>query len=176
MAFDVSSFSTQLTPPISRVFRLISWENESGRDVSRLSVILSICNCSKSPKLLGSSLISRRFAKRLIRVLQPNTPWKNKKKQHIHTFYSVVLHIFNKFNNRLCMVYHPYHKHIGGLVQERRNSIANALELPLSCTNPSISLLNKQKLEGDLMGATPCRNHCWQNLFLLLSCCIALPG
>ena len=26
---------------------------------------------------------------------------------------------------------------INGLVQERRNSIANALELPLSCTNPS---------------------------------------
>ena len=29
--------------------------------------------------------------------------------------------------------------HIDGLVQERRNSIANALELRLSCTNPSIS-------------------------------------
>ena len=28
--------------------------------------------------------------------------------------------------------------HIDGLVQERRNSIANALELHLSCTNPSI--------------------------------------
>ena len=27
---------------------------------------------------------------------------------------------------------------IDGLVQERRNSIANALELRLSCTNPSI--------------------------------------
>ena len=26
--------------------------------------------------------------------------------------------------------------YIGGLVQERRNSTANALELPLSCTNP----------------------------------------
>ena len=26
---------------------------------------------------------------------------------------------------------------IDGLVQERRNSIANAMELPLSCTNPS---------------------------------------
>ena len=30
------------------------------------------------------------------------------------------------------------HTHIDGLVQERRNSIANALELRLSCTNPSI--------------------------------------
>ena len=29
--------------------------------------------------------------------------------------------------------------YIDGLVQERRNSIANALELRLSCTNPSIS-------------------------------------
>ena len=28
--------------------------------------------------------------------------------------------------------------HINGLVQERRNSIANTLELRLSCTNPSI--------------------------------------
>ena len=28
--------------------------------------------------------------------------------------------------------------HIYGLVQERRNSIANVLELGLSCTNPSI--------------------------------------
>ena len=30
------------------------------------------------------------------------------------------------------------HAHIDGLVQERRNSTANALELCLSCTNPSI--------------------------------------
>ena len=28
--------------------------------------------------------------------------------------------------------------YVDGLVQERRNSIANALELCLSCTNPSI--------------------------------------
>ena len=28
--------------------------------------------------------------------------------------------------------------YIDGLVQDRRNSIANALELRLSCTNPSI--------------------------------------
>ena len=31
--------------------------------------------------------------------------------------------------------------HIDGSVQDRRNSIANALELRLSCTNPSISSL-----------------------------------
>ena len=28
--------------------------------------------------------------------------------------------------------------YVDGLVQERRNSIANALELRLSCTNPSM--------------------------------------
>ena len=32
-----------------------------------------------------------------------------------------------------------HNHHIDGLVQERRNSIANALELHFSCTNPSIS-------------------------------------
>ena len=31
--------------------------------------------------------------------------------------------------------------HINRFVQERRNSIANALELPLSCTNPLICVL-----------------------------------
>ena len=36
-----------------------------------------------------------------------------------------------------CLAYSKLH--IDGLVQERRNSIANTLELSLSCTNPSIS-------------------------------------
>ena len=31
-----------------------------------------------------------------------------------------------------------YKQYIGGLVQERRNSIANALKLRLSCVNPSM--------------------------------------
>ena len=35
--------------------------------------------------------------------------------------------------------------HIDGLVQERRNSIANALELHLSCTYPSISFSPKKR-------------------------------
>ena len=35
-------------------------------------------------------------------------------------------------------LYYPYNFDIDGLVQERCNSIANALELRLSCTNPSI--------------------------------------
>ena len=35
--------------------------------------------------------------------------------------------------------YHHFDQgHIDGLVQERRNPIANALELRLFCTNPSI--------------------------------------
>ena len=36
--------------------------------------------------------------------------------------------------------------HIDGLVQERRNPIANALELRLSCTNPSISYFSQRML------------------------------
>ena len=36
------------------------------------------------------------------------------------------------------MHYHIKHQNIVGLVQERSNSIANALELRLSSTNPSI--------------------------------------
>ena len=32
----------------------------------------------------------------------------------------------------------PYDYHIDGLMPERRNYIANALELRLSCTNPLI--------------------------------------
>ena len=37
----------------------------------------------------------------------------------------------------ICNLGH-YICYIDGLVQEKRNSIANALELRLSCTNPSI--------------------------------------
>ena len=32
----------------------------------------------------------------------------------------------------------PYPDNVDGLMQERRNSIANALELRLSCSNPSM--------------------------------------
>ena len=42
-----------------------------------------------------------------------------------------------------------YILYIDGLVQERRNSIANALELRLPCTNPSISFGNKNNLVND---------------------------
>ena len=36
-------------------------------------------------------------------------------------------------------IQNEYERHVDGLMQERRNSIANALELRLSCINPSIS-------------------------------------
>ena len=41
------------------------------------------------------------------------------------------------------------HYHLDGLVQERCNSIANALELRLSCTNPPIYAQRKIKLTSD---------------------------
>ena len=50
--------------------------------------------------------------------------------------------MYNQVAGDLFMVLMWHHfdinKHTDGLVQERRNSIANALELHLSCTNPSI--------------------------------------
>ena len=45
----------------------------------------------------------------------------------------------NNYSNNLCTLPRQYWSwcgHIDGLVQERHNSIANALELRLSCTNP----------------------------------------
>ena len=41
------------------------------------------------------------------------------------------------------MVFHwyGYHKYDDGLMQERCNSIANALELCLSCINPSMNTM-----------------------------------
>ena len=58
--------------------------------------------------------------------------------------------ISNKPNISLFMQMQYYFKvwchlqgHMDGLVQEKHNSIADALELHLSCTNPSISALDK---------------------------------
>ena len=45
--------------------------------------------------------------------------------------------------------------YIDGLVQERRNSIANTLELRLSCTNPSIYLFGMVDVIGH------CDFHCF---------------
>ena len=43
-----------------------------------------------------------------------------------------ISHLENTYLSRISVVY------IDGLVQERRNSIANAMELRLFCINPSI--------------------------------------
>ena len=46
----------------------------------------------------------------------------------------------DKQNQTVYICYGTYriNEYIDGLVQERRNSIANELELRLSCTNPSL--------------------------------------
>ena len=44
------------------------------------------------------------------------------------------------------------HYHFDGLVQERRNSIANALELCLSCTNPSILRMSRALVQKAITG------------------------
>ena len=49
-----------------------------------------------------------------------------------------IFSIYTNFRTFICMIRH----HFDELMQERRNSIANALELRLLCTNPSISILN----------------------------------
>ena len=56
-----------------------------------------------------------------------------------------LVYIYRYICNQLCIVW--WH-HINGLVQERRNSIASALELPLSCTNPPIWHCGGPKLFG----------------------------
>ena len=40
--------------------------------------------------------------------------------------------------------------HVDGLVQERCNSIANALELRLPCTNPSMLFFAERQLDGHI--------------------------
>ena len=80
--------------------------------------------------------------------------------------------------------------YIDGLVQERRSSIANALELRLSCTNPSILLMNiflscRQsvfQVHGGGWGdpwcqrwPSPWRGRCWHDNDLHLSMCYLLP-
>ena len=45
-----------------------------------------------------------------------------------------LLCIISKIGYHVCIYF-------DGLVQERRNAIANALELRLSCTNPSICII-----------------------------------
>ena len=52
-----------------------------------------------------------------------------------------VMNTLKYVNFQLTLVYEEVmvcNVHVDGLVQERHNSIANALELHLSCTNPSM--------------------------------------
>ena len=48
------------------------------------------------------------------------------------------LYSHNSENTLTTLLKHDFHYHIDGLVQERCNSIGNALELRFSCTNPLI--------------------------------------
>ena len=60
--------------------------------------------------------------------------------------FNSLFRLTSKKTSKLILLCHTEHcdwsPHIGGLVQERHNSIANALELCLSCANPSICLFN----------------------------------
>ena len=47
---------------------------------------------------------------------------------------------------------------INGLVQERRNSIANALELRLSCTNPGLVQERRNSIANALELRLSCTN------------------
>ena len=49
-------------------------------------------------------------------------------------------------------------QHIDWSMQERRNSIAKALELRLSCTNPSIFAINRNITFGFLKGTSRSMN------------------
>ena len=61
-----------------------------------------------------------------------------------------------------------YHYNVDGLVRERRNSIANALELHLSCTNPSTCvgiISGNGVIIGSCNGLAPvwCQAIIWTN-------------
>ena len=63
--------------------------------------------------------------------------------------------------------------HIDGLVRERCDSIANALELCLSCTKPSIFFLNT--LEDCIYAILPSIENCYSslaNIQTAISCCV----
>ena len=69
-------------------------------------------------------------------------------------------------------------RHIAGLVQKRRNSIANTLELRLSCTNPlTLPHINCHKIQRNVLrhiaglvkkDVTPLLTH-WSYVFLALT-------
>ena len=76
-----------------------------------------------------SNIYITKIIQKFLAILQNHVNHYNKQKKWYH------LTVTKKFQN----LYHEYIiEHIDGLVQERRNSIANALGLRLSCTYPSI--------------------------------------
>ena len=77
-------------------------------------------------------------------------------------------------------------QYVDGLVQERRNSIANALELLLSCTNPSIDGVMQER-RNSIANALELRLSCtkpsisyrclpWLERCWCQSCCVQSPA
>ena len=70
--------------------------------------------------------------------------------RQIPIFYFLFIHCNRSGRDYRCVFFHSYMTcifqclYIDGLMKERRNSIANALELHLPCTNPSISKNGKK--------------------------------
>ena len=65
-------------------------------------------------------------------------PFVNFSLKNIHVFFFWIKNMINYWNHfPSWQLTRDYNCQIDGLVQERRYSIANALELRLSCTNPS---------------------------------------
>ena len=77
----------------------------------------------------------------------PQCQWSNPEEYEYMQITIIWIHQNRNYNHNkaksnqaftTCACFMGYVVCIEGLVQERRNSIANALELHLSCTNPSI--------------------------------------
>ena len=67
----------------------------------------------------------------LLQVVTKDTPWLAQKGETWNVLCELIVWSIS-MSFSCCIIYHIY-----GLVQERRNSIANALELHLSCTSVS---------------------------------------
>ena len=97
----------------------------------------------------------------------------------------LISHINMEYHIVIVIIFGIWHKwsYLPGLLQERRNSIANALELRLPCNNPSISswLASGVQLREELRPWWHCRrwlrhgihwneNHMslWRNLLVAL--------
>ena len=74
----------------------------------------------------------------MIPEISPDTG-SPKRECHITSFFISQHWLWSWFSQyNACQCKEPGHQHVDGLMQERCNSIANALELHLSCTNPSM--------------------------------------